>query len=91
MKKLLHKLANLYAAARNRMRMTFCMIMFLLSCPKLALANKRGENFLDSGFKVLIVVVIASLLLAGLYALFSDTIMPTLTTKVQDLFNYSGN
>jgi lipopolysaccharide export LptBFGC system permease protein LptF len=54
------------------------------------LRNKRGENFLDSGFKILIVVVIASLFLAGLYTLFGDVIMPTLTNRVQDLFNYNG-
>ena len=32
-----------------------------------------------------------ALLLAGLYALFNTTIMPTVTSKVQSLFNYSGN
>jgi len=57
---------------------------------KAAICNKKAENFIDSGFKVLIVVVLAALLLAGLYALFSDTIMPTLTQKVKDLFNYKG-
>jgi len=57
---------------------------------KAAICNKQAENFIDSGFKVLIVVVLAALLLAGLYALFSDTIMPTLTQKVKDLFNYKG-
>jgi NhaP-type Na+/H+ or K+/H+ antiporter len=52
--------------------------------------NRKGENFLDSGFKILIITVIAALFLAGLYALFGDVIMPTLTTKVKDLFNYNG-
>ena len=28
--------------------------------------------------------------LAGLYALFNTTIMPTVTKKVTDLFNYKG-
>ena len=58
--------------------------------PKLALANKRGENFIDSGFKILIVVVLAALLLAGLYLLFGDVIMPKLTERVTDLFNYTA-
>jgi lipopolysaccharide export LptBFGC system permease protein LptF len=44
----------------------------------------------DSGVKILIAVVIGALLLAGLYALFSKTIMPTVTKKVTDLFNYKG-
>ena len=38
----------------------------------------------------MIAVVIGALLLAGLYALFNDTIMPTVTQKVKDLFNYKG-
>ena len=39
---------------------------------------------------ILIVVVLAALLLAGLYALFGNVIMPTLTDRVKDLFNYKG-
>ena len=35
-------------------------------------------------------VVIGALLLAGLYALFNSTIMPTVTQKIQELFNYQG-
>ena len=33
---------------------------------------------------------LGALLLAGLYALFNTTIMPTVTKKVTDLFNYKG-
>ena len=33
---------------------------------------------------------IGALLLAGLYVLFNTTIMPTVTTKIQGLFNYAG-
>ncbi len=55
-----------------------------------AVANTRGEGYVDSGVKILISVVIGALLLAGLYALFNTTIMPTVTTKVQGLFNYAG-
>ena len=58
---------------------------------KSAIANKKAEGYVDSGVKILIAVVIGALLLAGLYALFNSTIMPTVTTKVQNLFNYSGN
>lgn len=50
--------------------------------------EKRGENFVDSGIKILIAVVIGALLLGGLYALFGDTIMPTVTEKVEDMFNF---
>ena len=55
---------------------------------KCAIDNARAEGYVDSGVKILIAVVIGALLLAGLYALFNDTIMPTVTQKVKDLFNY---
>jgi lipopolysaccharide export LptBFGC system permease protein LptF len=44
----------------------------------------------DSGVKILIAVVIGALLLTGLYTLFNTTIMPTVTTKIQELFNFRG-
>ncbi len=58
---------------------------------KTAIASKKAEGYVDSGVKILIAVVIGALLLAGLYALFNTTIMPTVTSKVQGLFNYSGH
>jgi hypothetical protein len=57
---------------------------------KQLLASKRGENFVDSGIKILIAVVIGALLLGGLYALFGDTILPTLTEKVEEMFEFAG-
>ena len=42
------------------------------------------------GLKILIAVVIGALLLTGIYKLFNTTIMPTVTSKVTELFNYSG-
>lgn len=55
-----------------------------------AVANTRGEGYVDSGVKILIAVVIGALLLSGLYALFNTTIMPTVTSKITDLFNFKG-
>ena len=52
--------------------------------------DKKGEGYVDTGLKILIAVVIGALLLAGLYALFNDTIMPTLVHKVKELFNFKG-
>ena len=54
------------------------------------LKDKRGENYVDTAVKILIAVVIGALLLAGLYALFDDVVMPTLTGKIQGMFNYAG-
>ena len=55
-----------------------------------AIANTRGEGYVDSGVKILIAVVIGALLLSGLYALFNTTIMPTVTSKITQLFNFAG-
>lgn len=52
------------------------------------IAQKSGEGFVDTALKILISVVVGALLLAGLYALFKDTILPTLTQKIVSLFNY---
>ena len=57
---------------------------------KTALANNRGEGYVDTGVKILIAVVIGALLLAGLYTLFNTTIMPTVASKVTELFSYNG-
>ena len=57
---------------------------------KTAIENVRAEGYVDSGVKILIAVVIGALLLAGLYTLFNSTIMPTVTQKMQDLFNFKG-
>ena len=57
---------------------------------KTAIANSRAEGYVDSGVKILIAVVIGALLLSGLYALFNTTIMPTVTSKITELFNFAG-
>ena len=57
---------------------------------KNAITNNKAEGFVDSALKILIAVVIGALLLAGLYTLFGDTIMPTLKSKIEGLFNYGG-
>lgn len=54
------------------------------------LKEERGEGYVDSGIKILIAVVIGALLLAGLYKLFGDTILPTLTQRIKDMFDYKG-
>ena len=57
---------------------------------KTAIENVRAEGYVDSGVKILIAVVIGALLLAGLYALFNDTIMPTVTERIEELFDFAG-
>ena len=55
-----------------------------------AVSNAKAEGYVDSGVKILIAVVIGALLLSGLYALFNGTIMPTVTRRITELFNYKG-
>ena len=55
-----------------------------------ALENRKAEGYVDTGVKILIAVVIGALLLSGLYTLFNSTIMPTVTQRIQELFNYKG-
>lgn len=57
---------------------------------KAALLDRRGEGFVDTAIKILMAVVIGALILAGLYALFGKTILPTLTQRIKDMFNYAG-
>lgn len=54
------------------------------------LTSNTGTGFFDSGIKVLIAVVIGALLLAAMYALFNDTVIPTVVQRVKDMFNYNG-
>lgn len=55
-----------------------------------ALSNIRGENFVESAVKILIAIVIGALLLAGLYFLFDEIILPTLNDRVEEMFDYAG-
>ena len=57
---------------------------------KTAVASTTGEGYIDTGVKIIIGVVIGGVILAGLYALFNSTIIPTLTTKIGEMFNYAG-
>ena len=57
---------------------------------KTAIENKRAEGYIDTGVKIIIGVVIGGVILAGLYTLFNSTVLPTLTTKIGEMFNYAG-
>lgn len=74
---------NLFNKARN-----FCKTAAVRT--KAALSNNKAEGFVDTAVKILMAVVIGALVLGGLYLLFSDTILPTLTQRIQEMFNYRG-
>ena len=54
---------------------------------KTAIESTSGEGYIDTGVKIIIGVVIGGVLLAGLYALFNTSIIPTLTSKIAQMFN----
>ena len=58
---------------------------------KLALESRSGEGFVDTAIKILMAVVIGALVLAGLYALFGDAVLPTLTRRITEMFNYGNS
>lgn len=57
---------------------------------KQVLTDRSGQGTLDTAITILISVVLGALLLAGLYALFGNTILPTITQRIKDMFNYKG-
>lgn len=75
---------NIINKMRNRVRSIATTVQTTIEC-------KKAEGYVDSGVKILIAVVIGTLLLTGLYSLFNTNIIPTLSTKISGLFNYSGN
>ena len=54
---------------------------------RLAATRRSGEGYIDTAVKILIAVVLGALLLAGLYALFGDVVMPTLNERITNMFN----
>ena len=76
MKKLIHSIKNKFNSA--------------VVSAKTAIESTTGEGYIDTGVKIIIGVVIGGVILAGLYALFNTTIIPTLTSKIAQMFNYAG-
>ncbi|WP_409970081.1 DUF6133 family protein [Bengtsoniella intestinalis] len=57
---------------------------------KEVLSNNRGEGTVSQAITILISVVLGALLLAGLYLLFDEVVLPTLTERIQEMFDYQG-
>ena len=54
------------------------------------LRNEKGSGYVDQAVVILIAVVLGALLLAGLYALFGDVVLPEISRRIQEMFNYAG-
>ena len=87
MKKMFNKMSNTVKTMICKAHCAMTCARAHLSAP---LCNTRGEGYIDTAVKILIAVVLGALLLAGLYALFGDVVMPTLNQRIKDMFNYAG-
>jgi hypothetical protein len=61
-----------------------------LSRARKVVANKEGQGTLDVAVTVLISIVLGALVLAGLYLIVNGTVLPTITQRIKDMFNYKG-
>ena len=75
---------------KRTMRKVSNEIMSKVFMAKVAISNNQGEGYIDTAVKIRIAVVLGALLLAGLYALFGDVVMPTLEQRIRNMFNYAG-
>jgi len=86
-----NKIKTMAVNAANKVKTAFSAKQTELTAKAHAVLDGTvAEAYVDTGVKILIAVVIGALLLGGLYALFNSTIMPTVTSKIQALFNYAG-
>lgn len=66
------------------------MAMNLAIKARCIMADKKGEGALNTAITILISVVLGALILAGLYALIGDVVLPQLKERIIDMFNYNG-
>ena len=62
----------------------------LAGLSKDALSNREGQGTLDVAITVLISIVLGALILAGLYLIVDSTVLPTITQRIKDMFDYAG-
>ncbi len=62
----------------------------ILEKSKRMLMDKKGQGALDTAITVLIAIVLGALILGGLYLIIEGTVLPTVTQKIEEMFNYSN-
>ena len=75
---------------KNQMMKVYTAAAMKALQAKQKIRETSGEGYVDTAVKILIAVVLGALLLAGLYALFNDTVLPTLVERVGEMFDYAG-
>ena len=85
MKKMFNKMSN-------TMKTVTCKAHCAMTCARARLSDPLCNTcgYIDTAIKILIAVVLGALLLAGLYTLFGDTVLPTVTERVEEMFDYKG-
>lgn len=84
MKKLFKKITNSVKSTAANIKSS------VVDFNRRAVCGNAGEGYIDTAVKVLMAVVLGALVLAGLYAILNDTVMPTVTQKITEMFNYAG-
>lgn len=91
MKKLFKKITNSVKSFAARIKTAAVnFVSSVTAFNRRAVCGNAGEGYIDTAVKVLIAVVLGALVLAGLYAVLNDTVMPTVTQRIQEMFNYAG-
>lgn len=62
----------------------------LFTRTRVILADQSGQGALDQVVSILISIVLGALILAGLYALFGDIILPLIEERIMEIFDYAG-
>ena len=57
---------------------------------KTTMECRKAEGFVDTAVKIIIAVVVGAVILAGLYALFDNVILPRLNTEIEGMFDYTA-
>ena len=83
MNKIKNFISNTKSAVSAKSTELFCKA-------KSALTNEAGEFYIDKTVGIIIAVVVGAAILAGVYALFKTTILPDMSSKVGEMWNYAG-
>ena len=76
---------------KNLMNAASAKVKNLKTSAKQALDNENGDFYISEGVKVIIAVILGSLLITAMVALFNSQIIPGIQDKITELFSaYSG-
>ena len=83
-------MTSIWAAKQKARELADRTATALTDRTKEALVNREGQGTLDVAITVLISIVLGALILAGLYLIVDSTVLPTITQRIKDMFDYAG-